>query len=475
MIPSSIPAIVGALLLTLAVPRAAAQAPGALAFAYATTVYALDDTTSLVELSYQYSDRGLVYARDNGREVGRLRVSFTVWDSIGRIVLDNSWITASARPQQDDTLDHALLGVKLFGIRPGTHRARIAFMDVADESRHDSADFDLLVRGFPPGTIGLSDVQVISEISPSDDNSNRFFKNGYIIYPNVLSSIEPPFLLLNSYMEIYNANTVPTSQFDVIYGLADSNGTLIFQKEEKRDRPTASAIVDVHSLVLEELPSGSYFLLVKAYAGLRGTATDSAMIVRPFTLVNPEKDERLASGTSASSNGATVETDPLYAGLNEVELDHEFEMVHYLSIEREREIWKELDGAPAKARFLTEFWARRDPSPGSPDNELREDYAKRIESANAMYREPLIEHGYQSNRGRVLLQYGKPDQIDRHYFDKNRKPYEIWVYSKDNYRFVFVDRSGMGKFILVHSDVPGEIRQDNWERLYATIHENFDR
>lgn len=463
-----------AVALLIAPAIAPAQEPAALNFAYSTTVFALDDTSSLVELDYQYSDRGLIYKRVDGRTIGQLMVSFVVRDSTGIVILDNAWITTSAEPDKGDE-DHALLGVKLFGLRPGTHRAQIAYEDVNAPEHRDSAEFTLTVRKFGP-RLALSDVQVISEITPSEETSNRFYKNGYIIYPNVLSAIEPPFLLLNTYLEIYNAHLAPTSQYEIIYALADSVGTPFFQKEEKRDRPTAPAVIDVHSLVLDELPSGSYYLLVKVFSGLRGTASDSATVVRPFTILNPDKDAQLAAsgGASTSTTSGATEIDPLYAGLNEPELETEFALLKHISIEREREIWKGLTGKDAKARFLTEFWSRRDPNPSTPLNEFREEYQRRIEGANALYREPLVEHGYQSDRGRVMLQYGKPDQVDRHYYDKNRRPFEIWTFSKDNLTFVFVDRSGMGRFVLVHSDAPGEVRQENWERLYATVHEYMD-
>jgi GWxTD domain-containing protein len=460
-------------LLLLAVTALHAQEPGPLNFAYAYSVFELDDTSSLVELNYQYSERGLTYERVDGRHIGSLMIGFRVWDSTGRIVADHNWITTSPRPEEGDE-DHALLGVKVFGFRPGTYKARIAFADENNPGRRDSADFTLGVRKFPKNRIALSDVQIISEITPSTDETNRFYKNGYIIYPNVLSAIEPPFLLLNSYLEIYNANTAPTSQFEIVYSLADTNRTIFYQKEEKRDRPASQAIVDVHSLILDELPSGTYLLLVKAFAGLRGTATDSALIWRSLTIYNPDKDSMLANGR-ATAIGTTSAVDPLYAGMNEKELDREFNMNRHIALDRERQMYTELAGAEAKARFLSEFWQRRDPDLATPQNELREEYQKRIDAANALYREPLVDAGYQTDRGRVLLKYGKPDQVDRHYYDRNRKPYEIWYFSKDNLRFVFVDRSSTGKFVLVHSEnAPGEVRQDNWEKLFATVHEYLD-
>ena len=457
--------------LALLAAPAVAQQPGPMGFAFAHNVYALSDTSSLIELTYQYAARGLKYERIDGRRIGRLLVAFRIWDSTGKLIIEDAWVTSSAEPDKDDE-DHALLGVKLFGVRPGKHRAQIMYEDMSNARQSDSATFELPVRSFAGGGIALSDIQVISEITPSDDQSNRFYKNGYVIYPNVLSTIEPPFLLLNTYLEIYRANTVPTSEFEMIYALSDSSGRVIYAKEEKRPRPTADAIVDVHSLVIDELPSGTYSLVVKAYAGLRGAASDSAMVVRWFTVSNPDKDVQLAS---AGATTVPVEVDPMYAGLTEPELDAEFERFKYITVAREREIWSSLNGASAKARFMTEFWHRRDPDPGTAKNELREDYLARIAVADKMYNEPLVDAGHKSDRGRVMLQYGKPNEVDRHYFDKNRKPYEIWHYQKDGEMFVFVDRSGMGRFVLVHSTAPGEVRQENWLTLYATVHENFDR
>jgi GWxTD domain-containing protein len=468
-------ALAAPLLLLMLATVASAQEPGPLGFAYSYSVFALDDTASVVELTYQYSERGLSYERVDGREIGRLIVGLQVWDSTGRALVESEWITTNARAAKGEE-DHALLGVKVFGLRPGRHRARISYRDVADESRTDADTFDLVVRKFLPNRIAISDVQVISEIAPSTDQSNRFYKNGYVIYPNVLSTIEPPFLLLNSYLEIYNAHQIPTSQYDVSYAIADAKGRIFYKQEETRERPTADAIVDVHSTIVEELPSGSYFYIVKVFGGLKRTATDSAMVVRAISIVNtPERDsELLASVRGAGGSNGTTEADPMYAGMTEEELDREFQMLRHIALEQEKGIWSELKGADGKARFLTEFWGRRDPVASTPENELRSEYQKRIETANALYREPLMDHGYQSDRGRILLKYGKPDNIERHYYDKNRRPYEIWHFSKDHLEFAFVDRSNNGRFQLVHSNAPGEVRNESWERLFATIHEYMD-
>jgi GWxTD domain-containing protein len=160
--------------------------------------------------------------------------------------------------------------------------------------------------------------------------------------------------------------------------------------------------------------------------------------------------------------------DPEYAGLKEEELNEEYSKVRYIASDPESNVWRELHGAESKARFLTGFWGVRDPSPGTPENEARQEYAKRVEEARNMYAAPMTPRGWDSDRGRVLLKYGKPDGVERHFQEFNKKPYEVWSYTQMNYQFVFIDRTQTGAFTLVHSTAPSEVRNTNWEQV-ATL------
>ena len=56
--------------------------------------------------------------------------------------------------------------------------------------------------------------------------------------------------------------------------------------------------------------------------------------------------------------------------------------------------------------------------------------------------------GYQTDFGRIFLIYGKPDEIERHPFDLDAKPYEVWYYYSLNYKFIFVDENNYGDYKL---------------------------
>jgi len=74
--------------------------------------------------------------------------------------------------------------------------------------------------------------------------------------------------------------------------------------------------------------------------------------------------------------------------------------------------------------------------------------------------------GWEIDRGRVYILHGEPDEIERMPSSEDRKPYEIWhFYQIENgVQFIFVDRSGFGDYLLVHSTKRGELQDPTWER-----------
>ena len=65
--------------------------------------------------------------------------------------------------------------------------------------------------------------------------------------------------------------------------------------------------------------------------------------------------------------------------------------------------------------------------------------------------------------------FGEPDDRDSHPIDSHAKPYEIWSYRniEGGVEFVFVDRSGLGEYALVHSTLRGEVNNPDWYNFYV--------
>ncbi len=99
-----------------------------------------------------------------------------------------------------------------------------------------------------------------------------------------------------------------------------------------------------------------------------------------------------------------------------------------------------------REQLFREFWKRRDPSPDTPRNELMEEYYFRVEYSNEKF--STHRAGWETDRGRIFIMYGEPTDIERHPFESDSRPYEIWFYHNLNRRFVFVDYTGFGDYTL---------------------------
>jgi GWxTD domain-containing protein len=120
--------------------------------------------------------------------------------------------------------------------------------------------------------------------------------------------------------------------------------------------------------------------------------------------------------------------------------------VRYIITKEEREAFGRVAAAD-RSRFIKEFWERRDPTPGTDENEFRDGYYRRIEEANRLFKEGSTE-GWLQERGRIYVTLGPPDNRETYPrgVDMYGKPQEIWWYG--NYPVVFVDENWSGNYRL---------------------------
>jgi len=88
------------------------------------------------------------------------------------------------------------------------------------------------------------------------------------------------------------------------------------------------------------------------------------------------------------------------------------EDVIYIISDEERKAFKQLSNDEERDQFIEAFWQRRNPNPDSEDNEYKEDHYRRIEYANEHFAAGVP--GWKTDRGRIYIMYGPPDEIDSH-------------------------------------------------------------
>jgi GWxTD domain-containing protein len=126
--------------------------------------------------------------------------------------------------------------------------------------------------------------------------------------------------------------------------------------------------------------------------------------------------------------------------------------VVYIIDDAERAAFLKLTTDAERDRFIEQFWLRRDPTPGTPRNEFKDEHYRRIAFANQRFRTASGMPGWQTDRGHMYILYGPPDEIESHPRGA-RAAYEIWMYHHvegigENVTVTFVDHTGRGDYRL---------------------------
>ncbi len=133
----------------------------------------------------------------------------------------------------------------------------------------------------------------------------------------------------------------------------------------------------------------------------------------------------------------------------------------YIISDEEKTTFEHLKTDEERQQFVEQFWARRDPTPGTPENEFKEEHYRRIAYANKHWGGNLP--GWKTDRGRIYIRYGPPDEIDSHPSGGNYQrpesegggpamthPFEDWRYSHfediGSLSIEFVDLKSTGEF-----------------------------
>src|SRR6058998_4067942 len=141
--------------------------------------------------------------------------------------------------------------------------------------------------------------------------------------------------------------------------------------------------------------------------------------------------------------------------------------VAYIITDEERKAFRKLETDDERERFIEEFWRRRDPDPDTDENEYREEYYERIAYANEHYSSGIP--GWKTDRGRIYIMYGKPDELETHpsggaYERESYEgggststyPFERWFYRYlpgvgSGVEIEFVDPTGSGEYHIARS------------------------
>jgi len=125
------------------------------------------------------------------------------------------------------------------------------------------------------------------------------------------------------------------------------------------------------------------------------------------------------------------------------------EDVAYIITDEERTAFKRLQTDEEREQFIEQFWLRRDPTPDTIENEFKEEHYRRIAYTNEQFASGIP--GWKTDRGRIYITYGPPDEIEDHPATPTASAYQQWRYKwiagvGNNVIIEFIDPQGMHEY-----------------------------
>ncbi len=437
-------------------------AQGKISFDFDYADFKYDSTRTYLELYYSIGQENLeLVTKADGNYIGAY-LDVTITETISNTVVVNKRYISQTKliSKTDSTFKGKnLIGNISFVLSAGTYTLNISGTDIADSTNSKTYNESIKVKEFPKGKYSLSDIQLATRIvSDSKNKKSIFYKNTMEVFPNPHDIYTEKMPILFYYSELYNLNL---KQYDgtkltLVEQLSDNYGKALKVKKINLLAQNSS-IVQAGIVNLKKFPTGSYTLSLSIIEDSTKTGVSS---VKRFYLINPSV--KLAK--VVPDKNFDVKSSE-FGILSEEECDELAVVSDPIATAKESDDYEKLRSIESKRKFLFDFWKIRDQIPETTRNEFKEEYLDRVKFVEQRYK-TYVQRGVKTERGRVYLQYGEPDEVDSYPSLYNMKPYEVWKYNtiEGGVVFVFGDLTGYNNYELLHSTKRGEMRDDGWQR-----------
>ena len=366
-------------------------------------------------------------------------------------------------PEVSDTnqLAFDFLDQQRYFLPEGNYELVISILDKNGNKKPFSASQPIEI-GFEQYNVCFSGIELVDSFTQATEQS-ILTKSGYDIIPMVHNFYPETRTKMGFYTEIYNSvKYFGQAEKFLVSCFVESFETGNIMKDficHKR-LDTRDVVPILNEFDISSLPSGNYKLAIEARDKSNKLVSRNEIF---FQRSNPSIELEL-------DDLAAIDVSKTFAySINNKDTLNEFiRCLAPRATELEKNfIYKQLDNADirTKQQFFYNFWKTRDEF-----NPARAwmDYYDLVRIVNAAYK-TQIHKGYETDRGRVYLQYGPPNIISESYNEPSSYPFEIWHYyelgdRQRNKRFVFYTYDLItNNFKLLHSDAIGEVYNYRWQ------------
>ncbi|MES2681496.1 MAG: GWxTD domain-containing protein [Bacteroidota bacterium] len=409
-----------------------------------------------------------LFAREvNGKFQNSVNILFTVFkDSL--IVKANKY-NLSGPLFNDSVSAPVFIDNQRYPLPNGNYRLEIALTDNYNPAKKPFIIKQDLSLAYQSKNIQCSSIQALESYRKSE-KPGPLTKSGFDMIPYTVNYFPETSNDLTFYFETYNTDTVlGKNKAFVYYYYIENSDNLTKLNDYGAFKKQTSAKVNplLAKINISKLGTGNYNLVIGVKDEKNIMHVESKYFFRRLNrnvditaLAKADEQRTIAEYFGNCNNPDTLKmfVECLWPIAN--------------GVDKERTINQSLKKNPEMMKnFVIDFWQRR---AGDTANAVKmwATYYKSVKEAMALFRCGK-QPGYYSDRGRVYLQYGKPNQRAEQNMESNTYPYEIWQYyqltdavngtSFTNRKFVFVNKMlGDDCHRLIHSDTPGEMINERW-------------
>lgn len=401
-----------------------------------------------------------------GGTTGAYRFELTVFDESDTQLYRDTWERSLSERAAAYTgaASSTLLEPFRFGVRPGSYEVDIRAYptDAPDLGTRER----ITVQAYENRPVA-SDLFLADRVEPLDDEGGGSWSiahGGFGIAAVARTTVMPREPRLYYYLELYGEDEAAT-EVRLAASVVDDAGKTVYETPATAEQVPVGGLPLAGSLSLAGLPPGEYALQLKVHADQETTVRTA-----PFRMLDARAAEPMLAGSYESE---------YFESLGEEELDETFGGVGYLVSESERQAYNSLP-PDAKRRYLTQFFAQRDPAPEATGNAYLEEYLDRVGTVRRKYGE-LVGTGerapWTTEAGRIYIRHGEPqERVINHYPSgsdtrpvagittmRGEVPYEIWGYHTTGYVYLFIQETQFGNWRMIFTNDPNMRSLADWQ------------
>ncbi|MBI4420305.1 MAG: GWxTD domain-containing protein [Gemmatimonadetes bacterium] len=380
------------------------------------------------------------------------RIDVTVKDSTGLVLTASGW-SQGVRPELLRLAGGSAVEHFAFAAERGRYAVEVVVTDSATGRRSRVAT-EVEAFGLAPAASDVILTSGIRRTTPGDTvpRPGEIRKGTVFLTGATRPVLTPREARLYYYVELYPGR--PT-QADISARVKAPDGRQLLAADAQPSNVAGAGGIAASGLDLAGLPPGEYRLELNVRYQDTTVVREAEFAMAGF--------EAAAAAVGAGASGAA----DAFAYLTEAALDSLYlPLVHFMEAS-ERGVYDGLS-LEGKRNYLRQFWSRRDPSPGTAENETESQYYARIAVANRRFREGGGGDvpGWRTDRGRILIRYGEPDEVLQRPQTGPTPPYEVWKYTRVRpLKFAFLDETRLGHYALVYTNERREPSRPDWEAI----------